>query len=54
MSRQDLGTIIAVLHDSEINGAVSWFYDGVGRVKLGDEAIGFGGGFSKAIGHYSR
>jgi hypothetical protein len=39
--RPDLGTIIAALHDSEINGEVSWFYDGVWRVKLGDEANGF-------------
>jgi hypothetical protein len=36
-----LGTIIAALHDSEINGEVSWFYDGVWRVKLRDEANGF-------------
>ena len=39
--RPDLGTIIAALHDSEINGEISWFYDGVWRVKLGDEANGF-------------
>jgi hypothetical protein len=39
--RQELGTIIVALHDSEINGEVSWFYDGVWRVKLGDEANGF-------------
>lgn len=39
--RPDLGTIIAALHDSEINGEVSWLYDGVWRVKLGDEANGF-------------
>jgi hypothetical protein len=37
---QDLGTIIAALHDSEINGEVSWFYDGLWRVKLGDDANG--------------
>jgi hypothetical protein len=37
----DLGTIIAALHDSEINGEVSWFYDGTWRVKLGDEMNGF-------------
>ena len=36
--RPDLGTITAALHDSEINGEVSWFFDGVWRVKLGDEA----------------
>ena len=40
-NRPDLGTIIAALHDSEINGEVSWFYDGVWRVKLGDEENGF-------------
>jgi hypothetical protein len=39
--RLDLGAIIAALHDSEINGEVSWFYDGAWRVKLGDEANGF-------------
>lgn len=39
--RPDLGTIIAALHDSEINGEVSWLYDGVWRVKLGDEAKRF-------------
>jgi len=39
--RPDLGTIIAALHDSEINGEVSWFFDGVWRVKLCDEANGF-------------
>jgi hypothetical protein len=32
----NLGTLLAALHDSEINGAVSWFYDGVWRVTLGD------------------
>ncbi|HEY3911729.1 MAG TPA: hypothetical protein VGM07_17855 [Stellaceae bacterium] len=32
----ELGAIIAALHDSEINGEVSWFYDGVWRVRLGD------------------
>ncbi|HEY3912480.1 MAG TPA: hypothetical protein VGM07_21700 [Stellaceae bacterium] len=32
----ELGAIIAALHDSEINGEVSWFYDGIWRVKLGD------------------
>ena len=38
--RPDLGTIIAALHHREINGAVSWLYDGVWRVTLGDEANG--------------
>lgn len=32
----DLGTIIAGLHDSEINGAVSWVYNDVWTVQLGD------------------
>ena len=31
-----LGTIIEALHDSEINGAVSWIYDDVWTVQLGD------------------
>jgi hypothetical protein len=35
-----LGTIIAALHESEINGAVSWFYDGHWTVQLGDAANG--------------
>jgi hypothetical protein len=35
-----LGTIIAALHDSEINGAVSWFYDGHWTVQLGNAANG--------------
>ena len=37
----DLGKVICALHDSEINGEVSWFYDGVWRVRLGDEANGY-------------
>jgi hypothetical protein len=32
----NLETLLSALHDSEIDGAVSWFYDGVGRVTLGD------------------
>jgi hypothetical protein len=48
-NRLDLGTIIAALHDSEINGEVSWFYDGVWRVKLGDEENGF---VAEALGRY--
>ena len=39
--RLDLGAIIAALHDTEINGEVSWFFDGVWRVKLGDEMNDF-------------
>jgi hypothetical protein len=38
--RPDLGTIIAALHDSEINGAVSWYYDGAWQVSLGDQTNG--------------
>ena len=38
-NRPDLGTIIAALHDSEINGEVSWFY-GSWRVALGDQHHG--------------
>jgi hypothetical protein len=41
--RPGLGTIIAALHDSEINGDVSWIYDGVWRVRLGDEDNGLVG-----------
>ena len=36
-----MGTIIAALHDSEINGEVSWFFDGVWRVRLGDAMNGY-------------
>ena len=36
----DLGTIIAGLHDSEINGAVSWVYNDVWTVQLGDAVNG--------------
>lgn len=35
-NRPNLGTVIEALHDSEINGEVSWFFDGVWRVTLGD------------------
>jgi hypothetical protein len=35
-----LGTIIEALHDSEINGAVSWIYDDVWTVHLGDAVNG--------------
>jgi len=38
--RPDLGTIIAALPESEINGEVSWFFDGAWRVRLGDEMNG--------------
>lgn len=36
-----LGTIIEALHDSEINGEVSWFFDNTWRVKLGDRDNGY-------------
>jgi hypothetical protein len=29
------------LHDSEINGEISWFFDGVRAVKLGDRSNGY-------------
>jgi hypothetical protein len=32
----DLETVIDELHASEINGSISWFYDGVWRVILSD------------------
>ena len=38
--RPSLGDIIAVLHDSEINGTVSWVFDGTWRVAIGDELNG--------------
>jgi hypothetical protein len=39
-SRPDLGRIITALHASEINGEMSWFFDGAWRVTLGDSANG--------------
>jgi hypothetical protein len=39
-TRPSLGDIITALHDSEINGAVSWFFDGVWQVSLGDPTNG--------------
>jgi hypothetical protein len=39
--RPNLGAIIAALHDSEICGQVSWFFDRVWIVKLGDAHNGF-------------
>lgn len=29
-----------MLHDSEINGGVSWFFDGIWRVTIGDALNG--------------
>jgi hypothetical protein len=39
----DLGEIIAALHDSEITGEISWFFDQVWTVKLklGDPPNGY-------------
>ncbi len=37
----NLGTIIAALHDSEINGEISWFFDNSWTVKLGDPVNGY-------------
>jgi hypothetical protein len=37
----DLGKIMAALHDSEINGEVSWFFDRVWKVRLGDPQNGY-------------
>ena len=36
----NLGSITEALHDSEINGSVSWFFDDVWKVTLGDPANG--------------
>jgi hypothetical protein len=41
MSPPELGTIIAALHESEINGEVAWFFDRVWEVKLGDPLNGY-------------
>ena len=38
--RPHLGHIIEALHDSEINGTVSWVFDGTWRVAIGDELNG--------------
>ena len=37
---QYLGTIIAALHDSEINGSVTWVHDRLWGVALGDPMSG--------------
>jgi hypothetical protein len=33
----DLAEIIQRLHDSEINGSVDWFFDGVWNWRIGDQ-----------------
>ena len=37
----ELASLIEDLHDSEINGEIGWFFDGVWRVKLGDPWNGY-------------
>lgn len=44
MKQPELGTIMAALHDSEINGEVSWFFDRVWQVRLGDPQNGYDAG----------
>jgi hypothetical protein len=39
-NRPRLGDIIEALHDNEINGSVSWIFDGTWRVAIGDELNG--------------
>ena len=33
--------MIEALHDSEIDGEISWFYDGVWGVSIGDRLNGY-------------
>jgi hypothetical protein len=40
---ENLEQLIQDLHDSEINGEIGWFYDGVWWARVGDELNGFGG-----------
>ena len=37
----EMASFISDLHDSEINGEISWFYDGVWGVKIGDRLNGY-------------
>ena len=37
----ELASFIGDLHDREINGEISWFYDGVWGVKIGDQLNGY-------------
>ena len=30
--------ILQMLHDSEINGSIEWFFDGIWAVKIGDHS----------------
>lgn len=37
----ELASFIEDLHDSEINGEIGWFFDGVWRAKIGDPWNGY-------------
>jgi hypothetical protein len=37
----ELATLLDDPHDSEINGGISWFYDGVRQAKIGDPLSGY-------------
>ena len=38
---QELAGFLTDLHDSEINGEIGWFYDGVWCAKIGDKHNGY-------------
>ena len=37
----ELASLIEDLHDSEINGEIGWFFEGVWRAKIGDPWNGY-------------
>ena len=37
----ELASLLEDLHDSEINGEIGWFFDGVWRAKIGDPWNGY-------------
>ena len=37
----ELASFIEDLHDSEINGEIGWFFDGMWRAKIGDPWNGY-------------
>ncbi|HEV8031501.1 MAG TPA: hypothetical protein VGP42_10835 [Stellaceae bacterium] len=39
--RGELASFIEELHDSEINGEISWLYDGVYGAEVGDPSNGY-------------
>lgn len=41
--------LLQALHDSEINGSLSWLFDGVFAWKLGNEASGTAGSAAEAL-----